>query len=214
MAGELIVVVGVPPEVEHPFGAGLFKVASREGFQLKLLSTYDLHKPYTDEYAQDLYGRLVLKLKELGNASRKSLLAQTKLLLLFLRKQDASHDLLVDRFGVETLVAPMRPDVFGLPMETSGQRGRVARLMVRAARVAFRHGRKMLFAIDEELNGRENKTCLLLPPKTFGKDFRKVLGRVQEAAATGEDASGFIRGLKTLSLRRQGVHYQGDGTRL
>ena len=211
MAGELIVVVGVPPEIEQPFRARFSKITSADGFQLKLVSTYHLHEPYTDEYARDLYDELVVMLKGLGSASRESLLAQTKLILLLLQKPDASHALLVDRFGIEAFVAPMQPDVFDLPLATGGQRGRAAGLTVRAARRAIRHGRKMLFAIDEELNGRENKTCLLLPPKTFGKDFRSVLNRVQKATTTREDTVSFIRGLKGLSLGRQSGYYQGDG---
>ncbi len=210
-ADEIVVIAGVPLEVEDRFKTAFSKLASREGVKLAILDACGLHQPYTEVYAQGVYGKLVSKLRARGGA-RESLLANTKLIFLFLHKWEGSHTILRHRFGVEALVSPLVvPDLRRMPLETGGQRGHLVQQMIRAVRRAIRHARKMLYAIDEELNGRENKTCLLLPPKTFGKDFQKVMNRVHEAAANGEDTASFVESLKSLRLRRDGRHYEGSG---
>lgn len=207
----LVVVAGVPLEVEDRFGTALSKLAPKEGVKLAILDACGLHQPYTEEYAQSVYEKLVSKLKTRGG-TREFLLANTKLVFLFLHKLEGSHTVLIDRFGVEALVSPLVvPCLRQMPLETDGQRGHLVQQMIRAARRAIRHARKMLYAIDEELNGRENKTCLLLPPKTFGKDFQRVMNRVYEAAANSEDTRSFVESLKSLRLHRDGRHYEGSG---
>lgn len=207
-----MVVAGVPFEAVGQFGTAFSKLASNEQAELVTLAAYGREEPYTEEYAQDVYERLVSKLKARGSATRESLLAKTKLVFLFLHKVDGSHTILVDRFSVEALVFPLIvPSVCQMSLATGGQRGQVVQQMIRAVRRAIRHARKLLYAIGEELNSRENKTCLLLPPKTFGKDFQKVMNRVRDAAAEEEDPASFEKSLKSLRLRKNGRHYEGDG---
>lgn len=208
----LVIIVGVPPEIEAQFGTAFSRLASNERVKLVALAACGLNQPYTEEYAQDVYARLVSKLKARGRATRESLLSKTKLVFLFLHKEEGSHAILCGRFGVEALVLPLVvPGIFQIPLVTGGQRGHLVQQLIRAARRAIRHAHKMLYAIDEEVNGRENKTCLLLPPKTFGKDFEKVMGRVHDAAAKREDPASFVKSLKSLRLRRSGRYYEGDG---
>ena len=211
MTHPLTVVVGVPPEVESPFRTAFSKLALQQHIELAILSAYGLGLPYTEDYAEDVYRKLVLKLKARRRSTRETLLADTRLVILFLHKPDESHTILFARFGVEAFVTPLRlPTIADMPLETGGQRRHVAKQLIRKARSAIRHARQMLDAIYEELS-RENKTCLLLPPKTFGKDFRKVLRRVRDAAANREDTMSFVRSLSTLQIDRQGKYYRGEG---
>ena len=212
MTHPLTVVVGVPPEVESPFRTAFAKLALQEHIELAILSACDIGVPYTEDYAERVYRKLVSKLKARQarrRSTRETLLAETRLIILFLHKPDESHTVLFDRFGVEAFVTPLvLPTIADMPLETGGQRRHVTRQLIRRARSAIRHALQMLDAIDEELS-RENKTCLLLPPKTFGKGFRKVLHRVLDAAASREDTTSFVRSLRTLPIDRQGKYYRG-----
>lgn len=71
--------------------------------------------------------------------------------------------------------------------------------------------RAIVATIHEDLNSRENKTCLLLPPKTFGRGFLQVRHRVRDAATSREDPRKFANSLKTLNVDKSGKHYVGQG---
>ena len=145
--------------------------------------------------------------------SRESLLATTNLIVLFLQRSDGSDAVLFRKFGVEAFVTPMLvlPHIADMPVDTRGQRGSVVGKLIRGARRAIRHARLMLDTIHEDLNGRENKTCLLLPPKTFGNGFLQVQRRVWDAATNREDVRTFANSLKTLGVAKSGRHYVGKG---
>ena len=212
MADMLVAVVGVPFEVENLFGTEFAKLARHERVELTILSACGLNVPYTEKYAKGVYDRLAYKLKGRRNQTRESLLAETKLVILFLHKLDGSNDVLFDWFGLEAFVSPlMFPEIIEMPLETRNQRGHLVRQLIGRVRRAIRHARKMLDAIHEEVNGRENKTCLLLPPKTFGKEFQNVQRRVRTAAFNGEDTTSFVKSLKTLRISKHGKYYEGEG---
>lgn len=139
------------------------------------------------------------------------MLADTNLIALFLQKPCESHRVLLDAFGVEALATPMSiSNLHDMPMETRSQRGQVVGKLIRNARQAIRHARKMLAAVHNELNGRENKTCLLLPPKTFGSGFQQVQQRVWRAAAERQSTSRFVEGIKGLRINKRERHYEGQ----
>lgn len=212
MTHQLVVVVGVPPAVENQFGTGFSKLASQEQVEPTVVSTYSLDSGYTKNYANDVYDKLVYKLKRRGGASREFLLANTNLIVLFLGKSDGSNTILFDKFGVEAFVTPMLvPHIADMQVATRSQRGNVVHKLIRDARRAIRHARRMLRAIHEDLNGRENKTSLLLPPKTFGRGFLQVRQRVRDAAMCREEPRSFTNSLKTLNVARKGRHYLGQG---
>ena len=215
MMDRLVVVVGIPPTVEKQFGTAFAKLASQQQVKPTVLSTYDPSLGYTGDYADVVYNKLVYKLKGQGSASRKSLLANTNLIVLFLQKSDGSEAVLFGKFGVEALVTPMLvPHIADMPVDTWSQREHIVNKLIGDARLAIQHARRMLRTIYEELNQRENKTCLLLPPKTFGRGFRKVQDRVWAATTRREDAKRFTGGLKTLKVpkRRNGYdYYVGQG---
>ena len=215
MAHRLVVVVGVPPVVGGLFEVAFSKLASQEFVKPTVLSTYRLGIGYTDGYADAVYDKLVYKLKGYGSASRESLLANTNLIVLFLQRSDGSEAVLFDKFGIEAFVTPMLvPHVADLPVDTRSQREHIVNKLIRGARRAIQHARRMLRTICEELNHRENKTCLLLPPKTFGRGFRQVQARVWDAATNREDARKFASSLKTLRVskrRNRYDYYVGQG---
>ena len=169
-----------------------------------MLSAYGLHLPYTMDYATEVYGKIASKLKGHQRPSRETLLADTYLIALFLQKPCESHRVLLDTFGMSV------SNLHDMPMETSSQRGQVVGKLIRNARQAIRHARKMLRAVHDELNGRENKTCLLLPPKTFGSGFRRVQQRVWAAAAERQPTSRFVEGIKGLRINKRERHYEGQ----
>ena len=213
MARSLAVVAGLPPEIEVPFRKEFVsKLVQHENVELTLSSTRSGNRPYTREYARSVYDEMACELRGRGSATRESLLAGTRLLVLFLWRPDESHAVLYERFGVEAFVTPlMQPEAFKMPLTTRSQRNRVVNDLIREARRAIHHARLMLSAISEEVNNRENKTCLLLPPKTFGSEFQKVQHRVWDAAAKREEATSFVRSLRSLRLARSGRHYRGKG---
>lgn len=208
----LLAVVGVPPEIKDQFGMAFSKLASKELVKLAVLSSYSLGLEYTEEYADDVYNRIVYKLKGHGSASRESLLANINLIVLFLQRSDGSDDVWFNKFGVEAFVTSMLvPQVADMAVHTRGQRGSVVNRLINDARSAIRHAKRMLHMIHEDLNGRENKTCLLLPPKTFGRGFIQVRRRMQGAATNREDPSRCAKSLKTLQIAKSGKYYRGDG---
>lgn len=212
MAHSIAVVAGLPPEVRGWFETAFSTVARDRGVELTLFSTRKRTHPYTREYARGVYDDLVCKLKRQGSATRESLLAGTRLFVLFLSREDESHSFLYERLGIEAFLTPLvQPEVFERPLETRAQRRGVANELIREARRALRHAQSMLAAICEEMSNRESKTCLLLPPKTFGSEFEKVQRCVWDAARKREDAGKFVRSLRALPLARNGKHYQGSG---
>ena len=212
MPHRLVVVAGVPPAIEGPFATAFSKLATQELVEPTVVSAYSLCVGYTEDYANEVYEKLVYKLKGRRRTEHKPLLAETNLIVLFLQKRDGSDTVLFGKFGIEAFVTPMSvPQAADLAMDTRGQRGYVVGQLIRDARRAIRHARRMLPTIYEDLNSRENKTCLLLPPKTFGRGFSQIRRRVWDAAINREEPGKFARDLKTLDVAKDGKHYVGQG---
>ena len=209
----LVVVAGIPPEISRQFEAAFSKLAPEFDARLTVLGPYGLELRYTDEYVNRIYGRLVDKLKKHGSLSREALLAKTQLIVLFLQKLDGSDMAVRDRFEIEAFVTPIMavPDVLHMKTDTQGQRGQLVNKVIRGAKKAMRHARQVLPAIQEDLNDRTNKTCLLLPPKTFGGEFLDVRNRVWDAARRREPPKAFTEGLKALRISKSGRHFRGKG---
>ena len=85
-------------------------------------------------------------------------------------------------------------------------------LFKEVARV-LKNVRAMYSVISEEVNGRDNRTCLLLPPKTFERGFLRVCEEVHNVIRNGEEPDQFRRRLKQVSstLRvREGKYFVGE----
>ncbi len=205
----LLVVAGVPGELGNSFVQGLHRTLPVFAW-LPLKAT----ETYTDTYAMTLYKRVCAKLRRSEASQRDSLLAETRLIVLYVDKGDDSEATLFERFGVEALVMPFgRGAAGGRSMVTGNQRGQVANRLVRDARRAISHASDLLDEIAWELTRREVRTCLLLPRKTFGRQLDGVFEYLKDAASTRLSKEPFSAGLRRLSesmpKRREGnrSHY-------
>lgn len=195
------VAAGVPPEIGEEFVAGLVKTLAITSW-LPL----DRSKSYTDPYSQNLYGRLAAKLRAREPSDRRNLLTSANLILLYLDKEDGSESEIFARFGTEALVAPMRvPDIKYMPLATGNQRRKAANNLILEGKRAIGQARKLLSVIAEEVSNRDNKTCLLLPPKNFGNGTDAVFECVRDASLAGDKRDEFKKRLRDVarSLRSQ-----------
>ena len=199
----LVAVAGVPPELIDPFVSGFAKT-------LPILSCLPLNRfeCYTKSYSGKLYKSVADKLKAREPNDRDNLLANTNFFLLYLDKNDESESDIFDKFCMETLVAPMRyPEISAVPMTTRSQRQKVANDLIREAKRAVRHAQELLAIIAEEVTNRDNKTCLLLPRRNFGKEFRPVLDCVSDASKARAASEEFTHRLRHVaqSLRTERI---------
>lgn len=192
---------GVPPEIGHMFVAGFVKT-------LPIMSwlPLDRSQSYTHSYTNALYGRLAEKLRTREPQDRRSLLTNANLLLLYLDKGDGSESEIFARFGTEALVAPMRfPDLGQVALGTGNQKRMAANGLIREGKRALGKARKLLSIIAEEVSNRDNRTCLLLPPKNFGNGIDVVFDCVRDASLAGDESGEFKNRLRAVSrlLRTQ-----------
>ena len=127
---------------------------------------------------------------------------------------DGSEHSLFESFGVEVLVAPLKhPSATSTRIVTSNQKAQIANALFKEVRRALLGIRELVHVISEEVTNRDNRTCLLLPPKTFGDDFARVRELVREAALNRDDEGEFRAKLRRLSSalpRCKGRHYVGS----
>lgn len=199
-----VAAAGIPPEIGDEFVAGFIKT-------LPITSWLPLNRSqsYTDSYTKVLYGRLAEKLRTREPSDRRSLLTNANLLLLYLDKEDGSESAIFARFGTEALVAPMRfPDLRNIPLETGNQRRKAANGLIREGKRAIGKARRLLSTIAEEVTNRDNRTCLLLPPKNFGSGIAAVFDCVRDASLAGDEREEFKNRLhdvaRSLRMQRNG----------
>ena len=215
MPKQYLAVAGIPHQIESGFTSALVKLSRGRDAHLVALPVLQLSESYTEPYAKALYNRVALKLKQSEPGDRENLLRNANLILLYLDKQDDSESVLVERFGIEALVLPLvLPGIANKPLNTSNQRNGVVNQLVKEVRRARKQARELFSVIAEEVTNRDNKTCLLLPPKTFGKSVRHVIDRVWEAGRNRENATQFKAGLERVAQsfpKHEGRYFQGRG---
>ena len=190
----LVAVVGIPPDARDSLVARF----SREQ-QAELIPLRSLRYPttYSDEYADRLYERIASELRKREPACRNDLLSNMNFVLLYVDRHDGSESSIIRRFGVEALVMPL--DLGGadrVDRVTRNQRNEMINRLLDAIDGALKGAQKLLEVITEDVTSRDNSTCLLLPPKTFGKGFRRVQERVLDAARNMQDSADFKKALK------------------
>ena len=197
---------GIPPEIGDDFIAGFSKT-------LSIAAWLPLQRPecYTSSYSRDLYRRLATKLKARESSDSTNLFSHANLVLLYLDKNDGSESTLFERFGTEALVTPiMYPDIGDVPLVTNNQRRKAINDLIREGKRAVMHARKLLSVVAEEVSNRDNRTCLLLPPRNFGSEIDAVFECVRVASLTREDAGKFRERLRRVSrslrTQRNGHH--------
>lgn len=191
----LVAVAGIPPEIGDEFVTGFNKTPS-----ITSLLPLKRSEGYTDSYSEKLYERLARKLKNREQPNRSFLLSDTNLVLLYLHKNDGSESVLFDRFGAEALVVPLkRPSIEDMPLFTRNQRGRAVNGLIREGRRLIGQARSLLAMIAEEVTNRDNKTCLLLPRKNFGREIDEVFDCVRDVALSGGDKEEFKKNMDRVS---------------
>ena len=191
----LVAVAGIPPEIGNEFVTGFNKT-------LPITSLLPLKRSegYTDSYSKKLYERLACKLKNREQPSRSCLLSDMNLVLLYLHKNDGSESVLFDRFGTEALVVPMKsPDIVDVDFSTRNQRGQAVNDLIREGRRMIGQARSLLAVIAEEVTNRDNKTCLLLPRKNFGREIDRIFDCVRDVVLSGGDKERFKKNLDRVS---------------
>ena len=204
-----VVVAGIPPELgdlfERELGKGL------EGWTVLARQDLAPHAPYTPQYASSLFERTASRLRRrVSDRGREDLLAGVHLVLLYVAR-DGSESALVEAFELEALTVPLTWEgTLQADRATGNDRRRATRILVSEAIEAVRGAKRLLAVIAEEVFNRDNKTCLLLPPKNLGSPSEAVIRCVQEAASEGRDPDGFRMRIEAVarSLRtdRQGSH--------
>ena len=210
-----LAIAGIPPQIEDGFTSAFVKLVSGRDVRLISLLGLPLSEFYTEEYAEKLYNRFAQKLRQCEPRNRKNLLRNANLILLYLDKQDGSESALFDHFGIESLVLPLvLREISGQLTTTNNQRNNMVNQLIKDVRRAMKHARNLFSVIIEEVTNRDNKTCLLLPPKTFGGSMQPVIYRVWEAGRKGEDATQFKAGVKHVARslpKHEGRHFKGRG---
>ena len=203
-------VAGIPRELGQEF-IGKFKRSLQPTSILSWLPL-EFSEAYTDSYASKLYEHLASKLKREKNFGRYNTLSNANCVLLYVEKEDGRESVLFCRFGVEALVVPLKlADITSLSLATSNQQGRAVNKIVREGNSAIKRAQPLLSVIAEEVTNRDNRTCLLLPRKNFGRDIRRVLDCVRDAALDGLGSDQFKREIDLVSGQLRTTH-KGEGT--
>ena len=168
-------------------------------------------KCYTDSYAKNLYVRFAANLKKREPSSSPEFWTHANLVLLYLDKGDGSESMIFETFSAEALSVPMSyPNIAHIPLTTQNQRRRAANDLVREGRKSINYARELLAVIAEEITNRDNKTCLLLPCKNFGREIRTVFNCVRDVSVAGKGREEFkkilVRVSSLLPASREGRH--------
>lgn len=210
-----VAAAGVPPEVAAAYAQAFTKL--QQTHHAYLISLLKLHPSacYTDDYAVDLYAQLACRLKRREPIGDMTVLSDKNLILLYVNRADGSEAKLVERFGIEALIVPLNTLLSAsTPLKTGGQRNSVVNRLIQETRSAINHARRLLAVIAEEVTNRANRTCLLLPPDTFGKEFDRVVERISSAAHRREEPSDFRKALRSVSRslsKKEGRYFERKG---
>ena len=189
------IAAGLPPEIGFQFVRQFVKFS-----RIDCWSPLALSHEYTMCYARALYARLVEKLEQSEPWDRDTLLKNVRLVVLYLDKGDGSDRHLYSQFGSEALVVPFgASDIWTRPLITTNQRNRAIALLVRDGKLALRHAGAQLGIIAKEVGNHANITCLLLPPKNFGRKALAIWNCVHEASARRRSGDEFFRTLRRLA---------------
>lgn len=198
------IAAGLPPEIGFQFVRQFVNFA-RIDCWLPLAASHE----YTMCYSRALYARFVEKLKQSEPWDRHTLLGNVRLVVLYLDKGDGSDRHLHSQFGSEALVIPFgASEIWTQPLITTNQKNRAIGLLVRDGKVALRHAGALLGIIAKEVGDHDNITCLLLPPKNFGRKALAIWNCVYEASVrrqSGDEFFGTLRLLaNSISSQRKG----------
>ena len=103
-------------------------------------------------------------------------------------------------------------DLDGLREVKATQVNHVVRELVTKSERLLARGRALIRAVQEEINNRQNKTCLLLPRNNFGHDFNPVISAVQTAEAKSHTVNQFRQQLRNVAegIPKRDGYFEGN----
>ena len=205
-----VVVAGVQPEVLLGLADKFEKERDEELIPLRRVRC---PYGYTEKYVTKLYARVADELRSRQQFNRETLLINASLTVLFVDWADGSECTLYRKFGVEALVVPFSSPEMAR-RTTSNDLHYVVNSTYTEIKRALKRTRAMYNVISEEVTNRDSRTCLLLPPKTFGRRFDRICEGVRAAAKSGEGAEAFRKRLQQVANSLPiagGRHFAGDG---
>ena len=204
-----VAIAGIQPEIGTSLLPRFLKQKRVEFVPLRKLR---FPGSYTKEYTKRLYRRVTDELRASFPHDRERLLGHATLILFYVDTDDCNESHLFDVFGVEALVVSLfRPGIANLPMVTNSQRNRISNILFDEINRSLGRLGSLLHTIAEEVTNRDNKTILLLPPKTFGHRFEKIKNIVHRTACTRENGDIFLKKIRkaSTSLPMRGRYFVG-----
>ena len=165
-----------------------------------------------------MYEKFCRNLKRRSGLEGEDVLQWASVVLIFLERSDGTSHRLNEKFGTEALILPIQGiDVESVSLDTSHERNRFVSRLVERGKRTIEGAHKFLSVIAEELTNRENRTCLLLPPRNFGRGMQQVYQCISVAIANGIEAEEFKRRIRAVADRlpkeRQGRRWCFVGTK-
>ena len=155
---------------------------------------------YTAFYAKGLYDRMCAGFRRTEGNDREELLRGVRLVVVYLPRGDGSHAPLLEQFRVEALVMALREDaVGGLSWATARERRGIVNRVVREVNRTVRDAETLLGEIVDEIGTRSTRTCLLLPPRNFGRASMRVFEFVERAGLRRMTRQQFRTGLDRVA---------------
>ena len=206
----LVIVAGVP-------GAIVREVTSELNRKMEHVDVVTCHplnqgEGYSEEYAEVVYQKFARSIKRRDQAEGSEVLRESNVVLLYLDKTDDTDRKLIEKFGTEALILPIAGmDVTGARFEIKNKRDRFISDLVERGKRTVERAHKLLSVITEEVTNKDNRTCLLLPPKNFGARINLVYRCVREAVINeieGEEFKNRIRAVARNLPKKKVGHKQ------
>ena len=195
-----LIAAGIPASIDRDFVAGIHMRADRT--EVFACPPLERSEGYSEAYAEAMYKSFCGKIRQRSGREGRDVLQRANVVLVFLEKNDGSSRILNEKFGTEALVLPIQGvDLKALVLDTGNQRNEAVGDLVKRCKRAIDQARSHLSVIAEEFGNRENRTCLLLPPRNFGKEMRRVRQCVDRAISGGLDAEAFQKSVRSVEDR-------------
>ena len=194
----LLVVAGIPRKI----GREVVRELNRKMEHVEVVTCHplNLEDGYSEEYATAVYLKFAKRIQRRDRVQRSDVLRASNILLLYLDKSDDTDDKLIKRFDTEALVLPVTGiDVSVASLNTHNERNSIANNFVERGKGTIERAHKLLSVIAEEVTNRDNRTCLLLPPKNFGKGMNQVYSCMREAIVNGLDGEEFRTRIRAVA---------------
>ena len=193
-----VIAAGIPQSVNKDFVTELNR--QMDHIDVVVCRPLGLEFGYSEQYVDEIYKKFFSGLKKRIRKHGVDILAKANLVLIYLDKRDGTAETLTRRFDTEALTLPIPGiDLAVTSCRTPNLRNYLLNKLVEKCKLTIERSHKRLSVIAEEVNNKDNRTCLLLPPRNFGKDMEKVYRCVREATVEDLNESEFKRRIKSVA---------------